>query len=87
MNNESYYRNQHNNPINARFCEICGKPTYFFSKKILVPHTEYNKPIKVQATVTKSYPFNPDEATQDRIEIEAEKYDYIPNFDEELPFN
>jgi Zn-dependent peptidase ImmA (M78 family) len=87
MNNEPYYRNQHNNPSNARFCEICGKPTYFFSKKILVPHTEYNKPIKVQATVTEPYPFNPDEAAQDRIEIEAEKYDYIPNFDEELPFN
>jgi hypothetical protein len=29
--------NRHINPGNARFCEECGKPTYFNSEKFLEP--------------------------------------------------
>lgn len=29
------YKGQHNNPGNARFCEICGKPTLFFQQGFL----------------------------------------------------
>lgn len=31
----------HNNPGNARYCETCGKPTYFYEQKLLSPWTEY----------------------------------------------
>ena len=30
----------HKNPGNARFCEFCGRPTYFFSEKVLRPFSE-----------------------------------------------
>lgn len=85
MNNEPYKRDQHNNPSNARFCEICGKPTYYFNQKILVPHNEYIERSSIDDL--DSYPFNPDEAAQDKMEIEAERHDYMSDFDEELPFN
>lgn len=29
---------QHKNAGNARFCEKCGQPTYFFKEKILLPY-------------------------------------------------
>ena len=31
------YLVQHNSPGNTRFCEICGKLTYFFTEKFLKP--------------------------------------------------
>ena len=33
--------NRHPNPSNARFCETCGRPTYFFSSKILCDYTKF----------------------------------------------
>lgn len=30
----------HNNPGNARFCETCGQPTYFFNEGFLKPWEE-----------------------------------------------
>ena len=79
----SYWNNRR--ICNARFCEICGKPTYYFNQKILVPHNEYTKRSSIDDH--DSYPFNPDEAAQDKMEIEAERHDYMSDFDEELPFN
>lgn len=32
---------QHRNPSNARYCETCGKPTYFLSKNILCDFTKF----------------------------------------------
>lgn len=31
---------KHINPGNARYCEICGKPTYFYKKGILKDYTK-----------------------------------------------
>lgn len=32
---------QHFNPSNARFCETCGRPTFFFSQKILCDYKDF----------------------------------------------
>ena len=34
-NDRDEYVVQHDNPGNARFCETCGKPTYFFTNGFL----------------------------------------------------
>lgn len=41
---ETNYVDQHSNPSNARFCEICGKPTYFKNAGILVEYKDYKEP-------------------------------------------
>lgn len=35
--------NTHANPSNARFCETCGKPTYFSQKGILIDYENYQR--------------------------------------------
>ena len=40
-NGERIYINIHKNPSNARYCEICGRPTYFFKNSILI-EKKYN---------------------------------------------
>lgn len=39
--------NQHANPSNARYCEICGKPTMFFNDKILPDYKNYIEPDEI----------------------------------------
>lgn len=92
--NGIYYTNQHPNPSNARFCEICGKPTYFFSEKILMDYKSYLQKAKVDAQ------FEHDIAIAEQMEAEtqeqeeqyvnlAEQIDFnieLPN-DDDLPFN
>ena len=34
------YHDAHKNYGNARFCEKCGRPTYFFQQKFLLPYDE-----------------------------------------------
>ncbi|MBO5571073.1 MAG: hypothetical protein J6A79_19425 [Clostridia bacterium] len=43
-NGDFNHHEDHKNPGNARFCEICGKPTFFFSEKFLKPFTEIKHP-------------------------------------------
>lgn len=38
------YDNKHANPSNARFCEVCGRPTIYNKTGILVDYTEYSDP-------------------------------------------
>lgn len=40
------YSNQHKNPSNARFCEICGKPTVYNIRGILPQWNEYEKSVQ-----------------------------------------
>lgn len=42
-NGEIWYRadHQHPNPSNARFCETCGRPTYFFTNNILCKYEKF----------------------------------------------
>ena len=64
--NGIYYTNQHPNPSNARFCEICGKPTYFFSEKILMDYKAYLQKAEVDAL------FEHDMAVAEQMEAEAQ---------------
>lgn len=34
------HHEDHKNLGNARFCEVCGKPTFFYRRKLLKPFTE-----------------------------------------------
>lgn len=38
-----YIDQQHANPSNARFCETCGRPTFFFKQKILCAYTDFKQ--------------------------------------------
>ena len=48
----NWYSNEearHRNPSNARFCETCGRPTFFLDQKILCAYTDF-KPEDVEDT-------------------------------------
>ncbi len=47
---------QHENPVNARFCEICGAQTLFFQKKLLLPWDEVPENAK-KGVVVDDLPF------------------------------
>ena len=40
---------QHENPVNARFCEYCGAKTLFFQHKLLLPWEMVPKEAKKEA--------------------------------------
>lgn len=41
--NGLYYRDQHTNPSNARYCETCGKKTHYFMSNILKAYETYQR--------------------------------------------
>lgn len=41
-------KNRHPNPSNARYCETCGRPTFFFINRILCDYTKF-KPDNVES--------------------------------------
>ena len=98
----NWYPNEnamHANPSNARFCEICGRPTLFYTQKLLCDYTEF-KPARLEEQV--EYPgasdfFLPDEAedeSQDNVSTTVATSQNTSSYqpfalaagDEELPF-
>ena len=43
---EIRYTNQHKNPSNSRFCELCGRPTIYLTMKILAKWPDFGMPGK-----------------------------------------
>lgn len=85
-----FYNNQHSNPSNARFCEICGKPTYFLLQNILTDYKSYLQKTDAQ--------FEKDMALAKQVKASApveESYNSFESLpfendvaeDDELPFN
>ena len=73
--------NQHANPSNARYCEICGKPTEFFVKGILPKYEDYQMKV-AEDEVQMGICDNVDEALQGmRKDTTVE-----PTPEEEMPF-
>jgi hypothetical protein len=48
------HKNQHPCPSNARYCEICGKPTTFLKKNILVTYKDFQAANEQTATDSSS---------------------------------
>ncbi|WIF95096.1 hypothetical protein [Caminicella sporogenes] len=66
---------EHKNPGNARFCEICGKPTYFGMEKLLLDWED----VKVNSE---------EDAFPDFNEFDGDIFDETAavDEDEEIPF-
>lgn len=73
--------NQHANPSNARFCEICGKETLFYRKGILKSYQEYQQEKEAEEQVEAFL------ASQAQAAPEQESKPFFPDFNNELPFN
>lgn len=82
-NGEIYYDNIHRNPSNARFCEICGKPTHFFKKGILVDYKTFQSNAEINGFLTVPDPEPAPVNLSEVIDFSIE----IPEPDDELPFN
>lgn len=71
------HHEQHRNAGNARFCEVCGKPTLFFKEGFLCPFENVNWPYSVQQILS----------LKSTVTETEENINYERNFDNlEIPF-
>lgn len=82
MNGSPVIYNQHANPSNARFCEICGKETMFYRKGILKSYQKYQEDKEVEDQIDTMYA-----SQQYQPDSKPETQSFIPDFDDGLPFN
>lgn len=79
MYGETIYINTHRNPSNARYCEICGKPTYFLKNRILTDYKTYLANKEAEEAFIANIPAS--------TNVSDDNEDPFADFDEELPFN
>lgn len=95
---EGYYDNdlqehiKHKNPGNARFCEICGAPTYFFKENFLKKWEDAKKEIEPNLSDGTNDYFttaNEEVATTNNNLDSSSDFDYNSyqyNNDDDIPF-
>lgn len=79
MNGFPVIYNQHANPSNARFCEVCGKETMFFRKGILRSYQKYQEDEEEEAQIDAMM------AAQYQGDPDADDIPFFPDFGNDGP--